>query len=470
MLNKNTVLSALLAAGIGTMGLSSALAAVSAEEAKQLGATLTEFGAEKAGNADGSIPAYTGGLANVPGYDAKTMPHFIDPYKSDKLLYSVNAQNMAQYDALLTPSNKIFMKRFPGYRLDVYPSHRSVRYPAWVLPNIVKNATTAKLGGPVEGDDLMGADAGGKAYPGIPFPIPKTGYEVMWNHFLHVAPPLSHRISRGWLTDSGGSVSLISQIDEWLFHPAYDKSGALGKAIGFDSTFGFNVVLQDPPSSAGIVFLNYYTYKGSEGGQKVWFYTPGQRRVRMAPEFAYDVPIASYGGVSLWDEVFGFVGRMDRFDFKLVGKKEMLVPYNVFGVSQTMLIKDSLGKQSVNPEAVRYEKHRVWVVDAIRKPGARHVYSRRTYYVDEDSWNILYSEHYDNAGNMYRVTQHYSYPAYSTFGINAENWSTYDLIKGNYFIVNAGHAEPGYIAYDYESIEGHPVAYTAQAVAGSGVR
>ena len=60
----------LIAAGMMALLMQSSQAAVTAEEAKQLGTSLTEFGAEQAGNADGSIPAYTGGLEKVAGYDA----------------------------------------------------------------------------------------------------------------------------------------------------------------------------------------------------------------------------------------------------------------------------------------------------------------------------------------------------------------------------------------------------------------
>ena len=44
----------------------SAVAAVSPDEAAQLGKTLTPTGAEKAGNKDGTIPEWTGGLTTPP--------------------------------------------------------------------------------------------------------------------------------------------------------------------------------------------------------------------------------------------------------------------------------------------------------------------------------------------------------------------------------------------------------------------
>lgn len=464
------VLGALFAAGVSTLLAPSALAAVTAEEARQLGTTLTEFGAEKAGNKDGSIPAYTGGIEKVAGYVPRSTPHYIDPFANEKPLYSVSAKNMAQYDALLTPGNKALMNAHPDFRIDVYPTRRSVRYPAWVLPNILKNATTAKLGGQIEGDAVQGADKNNKPFPGVPFPIPKNGAEVMWNYKMHMKPAVSHLIANAYLVDTAGGVSAMSVPDEWFVAPWYDVKGKL-RAEAYDSILGFYAPQIAPPSAAGIVFLNFYlSDAGESGGQKVWFYTPGQRRVRAAPEFAYDVPIAAYGGAILWDEIFGFVGRLDRFDFKLVGKKEMIVPYNVFAMTNNMSKKeDYLGKKFVKPEAIRFEKHRVWVVDATRKPDARHVYSRRTFYIEEDCWCMVSQETYDNAGKIYRVFHNTVFPTYDVGGVNGFGWITYDLIKGNYFTTNMT-GEPGRLTHSYETAEGLNIPLTPAAVAAASVR
>jgi len=464
MIKYNTIAGAVAAAGLSVLLVQPAGGAVSADEAKQLGTTLTEFGAEKAGTSDGSIPAYTGGLEMVPGYDPSTSQVFIDPYRDEKPLYSIDANNMAKYDELLTVGTKALLQR-PEFRVDVYPTHRSMRYTSTVLENTVKNATTAKMTGEVEGDSVEGGDVGNKPFAGIPFPIPKNGYEVMWNYTFRFAPAVSHNIGGAFLVDTSGNVSSLPGVDEYFLHPWYDTQDYL-RPRTFDAVFGFNALLTSPPSSAGTVFLNYYLI----GDQKVWFYTPGQRRVRMAPEFSYDVPIASYGGVIVWDEIFGFVGRMDRFNFKLVGKKELLVPYNVFGATNTMLVKDYLGPKVINPDAVRWEKRRVWIVDATRKEDARHIYSRRTYYIDEDCWCITTSEAYDSAGNLWRVNHINTFPAYDTGGVNTDSWTTYDLIKGNYFIINVGHKEPGGLIRHYDTANGLPINLTPRSVAAGGVR
>ena len=59
----------------------------------------------------------------------------------------------------------------------------------------------------------------------------------------------------------------------------------------------------------------------------------------------------------------------------------------------------------MNPDHLRYELHRVWVVDATLKKGERHIYKRRTFYIDEDSWQILLVDQYDNRDQLWRVSE-----------------------------------------------------------------
>jgi hypothetical protein len=462
------LISALCVAGVGAWLSGSAAAAVTAQEAEAIGNTLTEFGAEKAGNADGTIPAYTGGLKSVAGY-TPDMDRYIDPFKDEKPLFTIDATNMAKYDDQLTEGSKALLKKFPSYHMDVYPSHRTFYLPQWILDNSKKNATTAKLTGEVKGDSMAGAAPDGLPLAGVPFPIPKDAYEVMWNHKLNFGAAVVHERSQAFLVDTAGGVTPLPNPDEYFVRAWSDKDPST-RAKVFDATFGFDATLVSPPASAGIVFLNWYLPTAADEGQKVWFYTPGQRRVRRAPEFAYDIPIASYGGVILWDEIFGFVGRMDRFDFTLVGKKEMIVPYNVFKVTNTMPARQALDKHTMAPDSLRFEKHRIWVVEANRKAGARHAYKKRRFYVDEDSWNVIQVSGWDEAGNLWRIHDVWTFPTYNTGGLSNAAWTTYDLIKGNYFTTNMGHADPGYFVKSYSTAAGLSIQLTADAVAAGSVR
>jgi hypothetical protein len=461
--------------GLSAIGIVATLAtsqaafgAATAEEAKELGKRLTRFGAEQAGNADGSIPAYAGGLQKAPAGFKPGADRYPDPFAGEKPLYVITNQNLAQYQAQLSEGSIAMFKRYPDYRINVYSTQRTMTYPDWFLANTAKNATTAKLAGTVMGDKVIGAAPDGQAFQGIPFPIPKNGYEAVWNNMFRYAPPISVFRSAGFLVDASGKVTDLPRLDASYMHPWSEETGKFRKET-FDSVFGFNTLLLSPPTSAGTQFLNYYLADAAADAP-IWFYTPGQRRVRKAPEFAYDVPIAAYAGVLFWDEPWGFIGRMDRFDMKLVGKKEMVVPYNVFGPTNQILAKDLLGKDFVNPDAVRFEKRRVWVVEATRKESARHAYGRRTLLIEEDCWCIVQADAYDNTGKSWKVTHNYTWPAYDTGGMNGDSWMTADLQKGNYVVLNTDRAAPGNFVRHYKSPEGLDLRLSPQAVAAGSVR
>jgi hypothetical protein len=454
-----------LAVAVSILCAPSSFAAVSADEAKQLGTTLTRFGADAKANADGSIPAYTGGLkkSHPDGAD-----QYADPFVNEKPLYSISAKNMGEYQALLGEGTRTLLQRFPTYRLDVYPTHRSMAYADWFLDNTVKNATTAKLGGSVEGDKVTGTAADGGAYQGIPFPIPKNGYEVMWNAMFHFAPPIAMLSNSSWLVDTNGGKVPLPNFFAAYMHPWSEQTGKLRKEA-YDAVFGFWTTLTSPPTQAGTVFLNYYL-PDAAAPTPIWIYTPGQRRVRKAPEFAYDIPMSAYAGVLFWDEPWGFVGRMDRFNMKLVGKKEMIIPYNTFGVTNQKTSEEALGKQHVNPEAVRWEKHRVWVVEGTRKEGARHAYSKRVFYVEEDCWCIVGTESYDNAGKLWRIANVYQWPAYDVGGVNGDTFDFIDVQKGNYLVINTGVKDKGNYVRHYKNADGLTIHFNPQAVAAGSVR
>lgn len=450
---------------LSALSLQLSFAAVSAEDSKQLGTTLTKFGADPGKNADGSIPPYAGGLKMSHNPDAN---QYEDPFANEKPLYSITAKNMKAYEATLTEGVKEALRRDPDWRIDVYPTHRSIAYADWFLDNTVKNATTAKLGGSIEGDTVLGAAPDGAPYQGIPFPIPKNGYEVMWNNYLHFAPPISRHHSIGGLVDTSGVPTELPGIDGGYLHPWSDQSGKL-REVAYNVYFGVSAELYSPPSSAGQYYLLYYT-PDTAAPQPIYYYSPGTRRVRKAPEFTYDTPNANYGGVIFWDENWGFVGRMDRFDMKLIGKKEMIIPYNVFGATNNKTFNETMGKKHVNPETMRWEKHRVWVVEATRKSGVRHAYSKRTFYIEEDCWCMAAGESYDDTGKIWRTTLILNWPAYDVGGVNNDSWVFEDLQKGNYVTVNIGRKDKGnYVRHSIKA-EGLGLKFTPAALSGSGVR
>lgn len=411
-------------------------AAVDAQSAKSLGATLTEFGAEKAGNVDGSIPAYTGGLTEAaPGYKAGSTV-YPDPFAIEKPLLTIDAKNMAENLASLTAGQIALLKKDPNYRIQVYPSHRTATYPGWVLKNSLANATKAHLTGTIEGDGV--ADA----YGGIPFPIPKNGYEVMWNFYLHWMS--SGRVVRNesYLIEPDGGRILLGIFTATDANRYYDPSATSVP----DPYFLKHLSIGNAPSSqVGYNVLLSYSLNYSDADVLNWLYTPGQRRVRTAPEFSYDTPAANFGGALTYDENNLLSGRMDRFDFKLIGKKEVYIPYNVYKPFTPATPAESfLTGKFPNPNMVRFEKHRVWVVEATLKANQRHIMSRKTFYVDEDSWIIDEVDEYDHAGQLYRVGIDYPAVVYDPVAPYLTNarYSITDLTKGSYLFI--GQTGTGY--------------------------
>ncbi|MDB5982096.1 MAG: hypothetical protein JWQ69_3111 [Pseudomonas sp.] len=379
-----------------TMALSgAAFSAVTPDEAKQLGgAKLTEFGAERAGNADGSIPAYTGGMTAAPaGYDP-TSGKLFDPFPNEKSLFRIDAKNMDKYKENLTPGVIAMMQQYPDFHIDVYPTHRTAAYPKWVLDNTVKNATTAELTGKVEGDGVK------NAYAGLPFPIPKNGYEAIWNYSLRWQPPFWLFRNDSWLVTPGHK-TLLGNFTNYMGLSYYDNT----KTSLTDPYYFKQLDIGNAPSSqVGYNLLLSFSGNYGDADQLNWVYTPGQRRVRVAPEFTYDTPAANFGGALTYDEVFLYSGRNDRFDFKIVGKKEMYIPYNVGKPNAVGVTTDAFNTPNFpNPDLLRWEKHRVWEVEATLKSGKRHILSKRVFFLDEDSWNIAATDGYDQAGKLYRI-------------------------------------------------------------------
>ena len=435
------------------------LAAISADEAKELGGgKLTEFGAQKAANADGSIPAYTGGVKDLP-VPADFVPgsgRYPDPFKDDKPTESITKANAAKYTDQLTPGTKALFERFPNFRIDVYKTRRTMAYPDWVLKNTVSCATTAKLVGKIKGDGVEGA------YACLPFPIPKDGYEVMWNQALRYQGVRTDFRFRTMFVDESGHKTLMGDQETKFMYPYYDRSSTkLNDAyfhLGYTSFFG-------PSSQVGQLYLSKNSINFADQDDTTWIYMPGQRRVRVAPELKYDTPMAAIGGTLLSDEIGGFEGRMDRFDFKLMGEKEIIVPYNNYRAYQST---DLVGDKFANPDVVRWEKHRVWVVEATLKPGQRFVYSHRTYFVDEDTWLIVAYDAYDQSNALYRASYTLSIVPYDKPRVGQPIQVVYDLTKGNYAVI-AEQAYPGAHMVPYDELP-NQAYYTPQALQSSGVR
>jgi hypothetical protein len=412
----------LLAATLAVLS-ASATAAVSPEEAGQLGKALTPVGAEKAGNKDGTIPEWTGGLTTPPASFKPGTGIRPDPYATDKPRLQITGQNADQHKDKLTAVTYALLKRHPTMRVDVYPTHRPVIFPKAVLENTLKNATNAKAGNgglSVEG-----------ALPGVPFPIPKTGNEVMWNHLLRYNGVATVCKYDSFNIDSSGTATLSTtgvSTREW---PGYSKEN-LNKVLG--SSQIYNMTKQEytgPARRAGEALIVHDFVDPLANPRKAWQYLPGQRRVKLAPDIAYDTPNPGVAGSLTYDDAFVFNGAQDRFDFKLVGKREMYIPYNDYKAIYAPGSKEAVTTPNhFSPDLLRWELHRVWVVEATLKPGKRHIYHKRTFYIDEDSWLAVASDEYDARDQLYRGVFGPTAFAYDAQAMGVSLQLGYDLISG----------------------------------------
>jgi hypothetical protein len=437
---------AVLISGVGHAGVSS-------EEANKLGTTLTGVGAEMAGSSDGTIPAYSGGLTTAPaGFKAGSGIR-LDPFTAEKPVLVIDAKNMDKYSAELTEGTKALMKKYPGYHIDVYPTHRTAAFPKFVVENTAKCAVEAKTA--ANGRSMSGCHAG------FPFPIPQTGFEAMWNHLVRFNGVAYVSKYRNYNVDSSGHATLTTEGNAIEEYPYWDVNKPTANVFweqrlsytGPARRAGEGLQIADP--------LNY-----SDEGRKAWQYLPGQRRVKVAPDLAFDTPNPGSGGASTFDDVFLFNGSMERYDFKLVGKKEMYVPYNDYKMAYESKAGDLMTPNFLNPNNVRWELHRVWVVEATLAAGKRHIYSKRTFYLDEDSWAAVASDAYDARGQLFRAGFAYITPAYDMPAPVADLHGIYDIIAGSYSLT-AFSAETGGIRYTKPLSERD---WSPETLAGSGVR
>ncbi|RJG13757.1 DUF1329 domain-containing protein [Pseudomonas cavernicola] len=430
MLKKHTLIGAAIALAL-TVG--SALAAVSSQEAAKLGTSLTPFGAEKAGNAAGTIPAWTGGITKAPAEYKTPGQHHPDPFAGDKPLFTITKANLDQYKANLTPGQIALFNAYPNsYQMPVYQTRRSGSAPQWVYDSSVKNATTAKL--------LVGGNGFADAYGGIPFPIPQNGVEAVWNHIARYRGTYIVRRASEVAVQRNGAFTLVTSQQEAMFK-FYNPKNSYADLNNI--MFYYLSFTKSPARLAGGAVLVHETLDQVKEPRQAWGYNAGQRRVRRAPNLAYDTPIAAADGLRTADDTDMFNGAPDRYDWKLVGKKEVYIPYNNYKVSSPdVKYADLLQVGHLNPALTRNELHRVWVVEGTLKSGARHIYSKRTLFLDEDSWQAAEVDQYDGRGELWRVSLAYLKNYYEL----PTTWSAldvfHDLQARRYHVQNLDNEEP----------------------------
>jgi hypothetical protein len=342
--------------------------------------------------------------------------------------------------------------------MDIYPSRRSAAAPDWVYENIFRNATRARAAPEGIAYGVEGAVGG------IPFPIPQNGFEAMWNHLLAFWGPARELTVSTYIVPAGGAVEKASTYRETADFPYYYQ-GATADSFGayYFKTLHLAVA---PAARAGEAYLNWQPINIRRNGFAAWRLLPGEHRVRKAPGISYDVPDADAAGFVSLDEYYIFFGGLDRYNFKLLGKKEMYVPYNnnrLYGRP----VHEILGRDHANPDDLRYELHRVWVVDGTLAPGAHHVAAHRRLYLDEDSWMAVYADSWDERGQLWKFGQATMYGMPDVPATIVGSQFVYDLQLGGYAFGFAFNGEPS----AYKVTAPHPVTlFTPDSLSARSVR
>jgi hypothetical protein len=396
------------AAALAVAIAATAHAKVPASEAAKLGTNaLTPFGAPVAGNgkdpATGlGIPAWNGGLTSkdIPKTYTRPGQHHPDPFADDKILFTITNQNQSQYADKLPEGIKALMRTYPDtFKVNVYRSRRTTSAPDWVYKNTKENATRTVL-----------TDTGVEnSFGGIPFPIlhgdnRERAMQAIWNHVLRWRGVFVVRRASEVAVQRNGSYSLVTSQQEVYFkmHDPKLKLSDMDNVIFYYLSF-----VKAPARLAGGAVLVHESIDQRERPRQAWGYNAGQRRVRLAPNLAYDTPIAAADGLRTADDTDMYNGAPDRYNWRLVHEQpvEMFIPYNNYLInSEKLKYSDMLLAGHVNSDYQRWELHRVWVVEATLKEGERHIYERRTFYIDADSWQIGVVDQYDRRGDLWRVS------------------------------------------------------------------
>lgn len=412
------------------LALTPASARLSREEIARLGGDLTPLGAEKAGNPDGTIPEWTGGIASSPEGFQKGMFH-ADPYGSDRVVFTITGENLDAYKEKLSPGLQALLQTYASYKIHVYPSRRSAAFPQRIYEGTRKTAETAEL---VEGGDGIA-----NALGGTPFPIPENGLEVIWNHLMRYRGETVSRVWAQAIPTRSGDYTLI-KFEDKLNLLYYQPDMTIEKLS--NRIFLYLQEVTAPARLAGSVLLVHETANQVAEPRSAWVYNPGQRRVRRAPNVAYDNPGTASDGARTADQLDMFNGAVDRYDWTLLGKKEMYIPYNAYKLNNPELkYADIVTPLHPNPEHLRYELHRVWIVDSTLKDGARHQYKRRTFYVDEDTWSVVLTDIYDNRDQLWRVSEGHMLTYYEVPCTYLAAEIHLDLQSGRYIIIGMTNEE-----------------------------
>ena len=403
---------------------------MSPENVARLGKDLNPIGGIKAGSEDGLIPQWTGNVVGLPAglkWDGPgtTNP---DPWPQEQPLFVISADNLDPYRARLSPGQIAMFETYPDtFRMPVYPGHREFAYYPQFYQKVLYNAEHAQL---VNDNEGITGFVGGAA-----FVVPSNGPETIWftrttgafetmdGEYSDIAvfPNGTRSTRRSRFLQESPYASRSNPITAEYEYPK------LGEYAGYIMTY-----VTEPARDKGLITSIFEPYDYAKNAREVWRYLPGSRRVRRAPTVGFDTPDGP-GGLKTVDEVRGFNGSMERFDWELLGRQEIFVPYHNYRFDDPSLSYDELlTKFHANPDYMRYELKRVWVAQGTLKAGERHIYGKRRVYVDEDTGFAVITENYDGHGELWKVVLTNNIYDYGGQGYARRAQMYHDLRAGAY--------------------------------------
>lgn len=406
-----------------------ALAKVPADEAAQLRGPLTPLGAERAGNAKGSIPTWLGGITAPPPCHAAGA-RYCDPHADDRPHTTISADNIEEWREQLPAAQiEMLLRHRPTYRLHVYPSRRSFANPPAIYEAAIRNAQTATLS--ANGLRLRDASVA------VPFPIAKEGLEAIWNHRLRYRGPAYQR----WISQasvlSSGEASLTRLRED------ADFPYARGEMEPEDVAQRWLQVVLQPERLIGYFTLIRDSLDAEAAPTMAWRRAPELRAVRPERSFGFDGPGMLGDDLRFDDQQDAFFGSPERYTWRIVARREMVVPYNSYRLhGGRRQLREILRPGHLDPSLVRHELHRVWVVEATLKPKAIHRHKRRTFYIDEDSWQVLVTDLYDRNDRLWRAQEIHTLMAYDRAVLMPAVEAFYDLESGRYLVQGIDEDDP----------------------------
>ena len=355
----------------------------------------------------------------IAQYDSE-INSYPDPFPDDQIILTIDKDNYAKYSgSILTPGQIEMFETYPEtFKMHVYPSRRSCAVPPEVLELTETNAILTD-----EGEGLDGVVGS------IPFPKPTEALHHVWNHILRY---------RG--------VNIYGSSPFFIVNPDSSRTFGAGEALAINywnpfvaNEKGLQGMLMSkvthPPRLADASLLVIESLNAFKTPRRAWAYNPGTRRVRRAPDIAYDYKPSANQGLTTTDQFDGFNGAKDRYNWSFKGTSKKLMPYNAYEFHETS-IEELLTPYHVNQEFLRYELVNVNIVQADLKLDKRHIIPHRTMYFDLDSHNMLVEETFDDE---YEIIAYREFPLINFYDqpmCLSIHSATYDFATRRYQLTN----------------------------------